>query len=167
MKSLMITVLVVVAALAATVIYQQVLLEQLRDKGIYHMNDNIVFETMMEDMSACEYNCTGYEGVCIPSEVDVYFIRGIYDLIPNDDHKTYGTYGSKEIRVLAGMSISEKDILRHELAHYSYEQNLTQEDKEYVAAWYDRFCENPSEFYAYTVQHYGEFKWLEELEWKE
>ncbi len=109
----------------------------------------------------CVYNESDFYGVEIPEETNLIFTGELYD--DNGGVSRIGDYTKRDMRIRLQVLFRNltqiQSSLRHELAHHEYRYNLSTYDKQLVKTRYDLFCDNPSEFYAYTIENYGEFKW--------
>lgn len=63
---------------------------------------------------------------------------------------------TKEVILVDGLTLDKiNSSLRHETAHYYYDEKLTTNEKEVIKERYELFCQDPDEFFAYTLE-YGE-----------
>lgn len=118
------------------------------------------------------YYSTDFCGIEIPDNITIKVYENIKSQETNflkyffyDDTKTIAGYKRKDnIIYLTDDSCSEdsKHWLKHELLHYNYRYNLTEEEKIDIHNRKKLFCQNDDEFYAYTTADYGKF----ELRWK-
>ena len=129
-------------------------------QSIVEFNKNSVFS---------EYNSTDFYGITIPDDVKLTFVDGINSIssypslfLQNDDVAPIGVYYvlSKNIYILNNLDINKKKrVLTHELAHYTYNTNLSSYQKDIIKEKYNQFCKNKGEFYAEIIEGYGSFNY--------
>lgn len=115
-----------------------------------------------------KYPYNRYDDINIPEDLTVVFVKEMESITLidylNKKQIVAGNFNplTKQIKIVDGWFMSSEDIkntLIHELAHYEYAYNLTEKQKEDIKTRYKWFCQNPDEFYAYTVGYYGFFNY--------